>query len=439
MPETSPSTLPPVAPVSSEGPEIHVIPEKFYGAALKAKIPEPGQKNGAMNQPSNSHTGLLVILVLLLLVLVGGGTSAYLFRDRLFPKQQTPPVTQKPPDIPPPVTAPEAPSGLAVTSTNPQTTSLSWVDNASSESGFRIDRAEGDGAFSELTGLPPNSTSYVDASVQPGRSYRYRVIARNTGGDSPASAETAVTVQELPPPAPPAPTLPPAGLDTDSDGLTDLEEALLNSNAKNPDTDSDGFLDGNEAFHLYNPNGLAPARLLDAKIVKQVDASIGYSFQLPNAWTFVLDRPDGSQATVKTNAKEFFTISVEDNSKQLSILDWYLSKNPTVKPEQVLKYRTKRGYEGIIGADLLTRYLPWGDRVFVFHYDVAGEPFINYQTLFSLMMNSLELRGLPQVAPNAVSTEPLPFEPAATTTGVITQPQSVTSTATTTEAVVPTP
>jgi hypothetical protein len=170
-----------------------------------------------------------------------------------------------------------------------------------------------------------------------------------------------------------------------------------------------------------------------------VDASIGYSFQLPNAWTFVLDHPDGSQATVKTTAKEFFTISVEDNSKQLTILDWYLSKNPTVKPEQVLKYRTKRGYEGIIGADLLTRYLPWGDRVFVFHYDVAGEPFINYQTLFSLMMNSLELRGLPQVAPNAVSTEPLPFEPAATTTGVITQPQSVTSTATTTGAVVPNP
>jgi hypothetical protein len=172
MPETSSPTLPPTPSVLSEGPEIHVIPEKFYGAALKAKIPEPGQKTGAMNQPAASHTGLVVVLVLLLLVVIGGGTGVYLFRDRLFPKQQTPPVTQKPPDIPPPVTAPEAPSGLAVTSTNPQTTSLSWIDNASSESGFRIDRAEGDGAFSELTGLPPNSTSYVDASVQPGRTVR---------------------------------------------------------------------------------------------------------------------------------------------------------------------------------------------------------------------------------------------------------------------------
>lgn len=438
MPDLSSPTTSPAPVPAHPDPEIHVIPDAYYGTALKAKIPEPGQKHTGLEQPAGGHALLWVVLILLLLALVGGG-GVYFFRDSLFPKAnvQTPPVTQTPVDIPPPVTAPESPSSLMATSTNPQTASLSWVDNASSESGFRIDRAEGgDGAFSELTGLPPNATSYVDASVQPGRSYRYRVIARNTGGDSQPSAEAAVTVQELPPPPPEAPKLPPAGLDTDSDGLTDLEEALLNSDPKNPDTDADGFLDGNEAFHLYNPNGRAPARLLDAKLVKLVDASIGYSFQLPNDWTFTADTPDGGRATVKTKGKEQFKISVEENPKQLSVLDWYMAHFPDAKPEQILKYRTKRGYEGIIGTDLLTRYLPWGDKVFVFHYDLAGEPFINYQTLFSLMMNSLELRGVPQVSATAIS-EPLPFEPAATTTGVITQPESVTSTVTTTEPLLP--
>ena len=46
------------------------------------------------------------------------------------------------------------------------------------------------------------------------------------------------------------------GTDTDSDGLTDLEESLIyQTNPRLPDTDRDGFLDGNEVFHLYNPNG----------------------------------------------------------------------------------------------------------------------------------------------------------------------------------------
>lgn len=424
----APLSQSPLPQTGTSEPEIHVIPEKFYGAALKAKIPDQATKTDGLEHPPARH-GVLIVVLVFVVLLIAGGAGAFVYRDQLFPKKVVqPPVTQKPPDIPPPVTAPEAPSDLTATSTNPQTVSLSWVDNASSESGFRIERAEADGPFTELTGLPPNSTSYVDASVQSGRNYRYRVSARNTGGDSPSTAEVVALVQSPPPPAPPAPKLPPAGLDTDSDGLTDLEEALLNSDARNPDTDNDGFLDGNEAFHLYNPNGRAPARLLDAKLVKQVDASIGYSFQLPNNWTFSTSLPDGSKASVKTAGKEHFEVSVEDNSKQLSILDWYLQKNPNVKAEQVLKYRTKRGYEGIIGADLLTRYLPWGDKIFVFNYVLEGEPFINYQTLFSLMMNSLELRGLPQLAPSVVSAEPLPFEPAATTTGVITQPESVTST-----------
>jgi hypothetical protein len=89
-----------------------------------------------------------------------------------------------------------------------------------------------------------------------------------------------------------------------------------------------------------------------------------------------------------------------------------------------LKYRSKRGYEGIIGADQLTTYLPWGSKIFVVRYDLAEQPFINFRTSYFMMMNGLELRGLPQ----ATTPPPggsLPFEPAATTTGVVTQPEPV--------------
>jgi len=44
-------------------------------------------------------------------------------------------------------------------------------------------------------------------------------------------------------------------LDSDNDGLTDLEEINLGTDPNNPDTDSDGYLDGDEVKNEYDPNG----------------------------------------------------------------------------------------------------------------------------------------------------------------------------------------
>ncbi|PIR66480.1 MAG: hypothetical protein COU51_03715 [Parcubacteria group bacterium CG10_big_fil_rev_8_21_14_0_10_36_14] len=44
-------------------------------------------------------------------------------------------------------------------------------------------------------------------------------------------------------------------LDTDNDGLTDLEETDLGTDPNNPDTDNDGYSDGDEVKNGYNPNG----------------------------------------------------------------------------------------------------------------------------------------------------------------------------------------
>jgi len=44
-------------------------------------------------------------------------------------------------------------------------------------------------------------------------------------------------------------------VDSDSDGLTDLQEAFLGTNPNNPDTDGDGLTDGDEVFVYHtNPN-----------------------------------------------------------------------------------------------------------------------------------------------------------------------------------------
>lgn len=428
-----PDAVPP-SQISAPGapqaePEIFVIPEKFYGAALKAKVPEPiepkKEEGAALARPKPRKTGLIIAIFAVVLLGIGGA-FAYFNQDLLFPKPA--PVVEAPPVVvapPAPVLPPPAPGTLTATSTSPTSVSLSWADAATDESGYRLDRADGQGAFAPLTSLPPNSSSFLDTSVQPGQSYRYRVIAQNAGGESSPSNESSVTVAVLPPPAPEQPKLPPAGLDTDSDGLTDLEEVLFGTNARNPDTDSDGFLDGNEVFHLYNPNGRAPARLLDAGLVKQWSGSVGWTMQVPTNWIVALDATDGSRATVATGHGETFKLSIEDNPKQLAVLDWYLENNPTVKAEQVLQYRSKKGYQGIIGSDLLTTYLPWGDKVFVFTYDIDGQSFINFRTTYAMTLNSLELKGVPQLSASVSTGAPLPFEPGATTTGVVAQPVPV--------------
>ena len=55
--------------------------------------------------------------------------------------------------------------------------------------------------------------------------------------------------------------------DTDSDGLTDYEEVkVYHTNPLNPDTDGDGYKDGDEVKNGYNPNG--PGKLLVVPTVK---------------------------------------------------------------------------------------------------------------------------------------------------------------------------
>lgn len=432
--QTAPRAEVPPAPA----PEIHVIPDQFYGAALKTKIAPPvaGQAATAAAVPAKkSRLPMVIGLVLLLAVLGGGAIFVYLNREALFgkpaPAVVVQPTTTQPtkPTPPPPLPPPSAPANLTVTSTNPQSVSLTWTDTAANESAYRVERRTADRTIYErLTDLPPNSTSFMDNSVQASSTYFYRVIARNDSGEA-ESNEAQVTTRALPP-APPKPEpLPPAGLDTDSDGLADVEEVLYGTDPRNPDTDGDGYLDGNEVFNLYSPVGKAPAKLLGSGLVKQVSAPIGWTMLMPTKWTLTLDAADGSTATIESDHGESFLVSIEKNDNNLPVVDWFMAKYPGTDKSLIMQYKSKGGYEGIIGPDLLTTYIPWGNKVFAFHYDKKKQPFINYRTTYSMMLNSLVLKGLPQEMVPA-GTGQLPFEPAATQPGSVTQPVPVVPTST---------
>jgi hypothetical protein len=396
--------------------EIVTIPEKFYGVALgmegktqaEREVPSPPPpvpkpiSPQIMVKPAERKPIWPYLLLVGVVVLVVSGVFVFVNKDLLFPAQAPAPV----PAVVPP--APSAPSNLSAT-TSGLAVSLMWVDGGGVVAGVRIERQE-NGSYAPLTVLPAGSTAFLDVSAQPSRTYAYHVIAFGEGGESSPSNEVTVRVPDPlppPPPLPVAPVLPSGGLDSDSDGLTDVEEPLYGTDARSPDADLDGFLDGNEVFHLYNPAARSPVRLLDSGLVKLFSAPAGWSILVPASWIIGLDIPDGSQATVTTGRGETMVLKIENNATGASLTDWYVARTPGESASSVRPFITKEGLQGVAVSDRLEAFFAWGGKVFTVKYILGGESFINYRTTFEMMLNSLKLVGVPIVAaPSETATGP---------------------------------
>lgn len=84
--------------------------------------------------------------------------------------------------------APTAPNGLTSTGKSASTASLSWTDNSSNETGFKIKR---NGAV--VATVAANTTTYTDSGLSANTAYTYTVCATNAGGNSADSNSIDVT------------------------------------------------------------------------------------------------------------------------------------------------------------------------------------------------------------------------------------------------------
>lgn len=87
--------------------------------------------------------------------------------------------------------APRGPTSLTVTQLSGVNAQLSWTDNASDETGFRVERkTNGSGSYVTVGTPGANATSFSDPGpFTVGNVYYYRVFATGPGGDSLASEE----------------------------------------------------------------------------------------------------------------------------------------------------------------------------------------------------------------------------------------------------------
>jgi len=101
-----------------------------------------------------------------------------------------------------PVGTPAAPGNLVATAVSSSRIDLQWADNASNESGFKVERAPTPaGPFVQIAAVGANVTSYSNTGLTASTTYYFRVCAWNAAGDSAyvtASATTAGTAPIAP-------------------------------------------------------------------------------------------------------------------------------------------------------------------------------------------------------------------------------------------------
>lgn len=205
---------------------------------------------------------------------------------------------------------------------------------------------------------------------------------------------TPVTQPQVAPPVTPVPdvetfsVLP--GQDTDSDGLTDVEEALYGTQLNKPDTDQDGFLDGNEVFHLFHPDGYAPATLLDTGEVSRMHPEgMAFTINVITQWKHTVLTQDMKLMT-SASTGETFTVLQHAVPASKSLQQFYSERVPAVDRQNLESFRTKQGYTGIWTQDHRAAFVRFSDDVILeFSYELNGATRIQYRQTFEMFINSL--------------------------------------------------
>ena len=198
-----------------------------------------------------------------------------------------------------------------------------------------------------------------------------------------------------------------SSLDSDSDGLTDVEEDIYGTEKRKPDTDGDGYLDGAEVLNLFNPKVGGGALLETSGLVnKYTNPLFNYEILQPSIWLAKPTDESLREVIFQSSTGEYVEVLVADNPDKLDLVQWYLKESPAADLNQLQKETTKGGYQALSSADRLNYYLldtQNPDKVYVITYNIGDKKEVNFLTTFLMMKNSFKLSSQPV---GTVETQP---------------------------------
>lgn len=200
------------------------------------------------------------------------------------------------------------------------------------------------------------------------------------------------TPTPVPTPTPtPEPATPLPGADTDSDGLSNVEELMYGTDFRDPDSDGDSYLDGNEVFHRFDPRGLAPSTLLDTGAVKVLSSTdLPFTIFFPSSWNPV-STPASQRVSFRSATGALVNVLWVEKTPDQTLAVWYDAQVGDIPVSRLQTMTTKEGYSTLLGADERVVYLDAGSRVYTLIYDLGTAKSIEFLQTFKMMTNSFKL------------------------------------------------
>ncbi len=347
VPPAPPPMDTPALPAESAGQDLHTMPERFFASE--------GSSGGG-------GKGMKVVLIILAAVVVVGAGGYFAYTQLIAKKADTENTNV---------------NANAVVNVNRANTNVNANLNTNANANLAVNANQNtNGTFVFNT----NSATNLNANL-------------NTNAAVNLNTNT----------APVGPL--PATRDSDSDGLTDVEETVMGTNANLPDTDADGFIDGKqvnaaglivgEVWLGYDPTQAIGKLLDNTKLMTSyTNPTYNYKAFFPAKWSArssdsanqsVLVSPDSSSAT-----GEYFQAMVEDNPTKLTAKKWYQSLSPTVTDAQI-ESLTVNGLDGARSVDGNTVYLVKADKTYVLSYNVGTLTAVNFRLLFDVFVRNFTL------------------------------------------------
>lgn len=183
-------------------------------------------------------------------------------------------------------------------------------------------------------------------------------------------------------------------VDSDKDGLSDVEEELFHTDINIPDTDGDKFTDGHELFNLYNPAGKTPNKLSASGLVKEFNNTVfGYSVFYPLNWALGPVDTTKREVLFSTITGEYIEARVINKDPDQDFAAWFGQWAPGERYGELVPFQSVYKENGWRRQDYLVYYFPRANDVLVLTYHTTDTSILNYRSVIKMMGRSYRING----------------------------------------------